>query len=272
MAAKKTILASAHGKINWTLDILARRGDGYHEMASIMQRIDLADRLSFTRGDSGIRLSIVGPEAKGVPDDERNIVWKAAELLGVNSVDIVIEKHLPNQAGLGGGSSDAAAALLALNELFSLDLMPKELADTGAKLGADVSFFLAQSPARIGGFGEQVTPIKTGKNIDIVVLKPEVGVSTAAAYNALDNRAGRISGSATELWPNIAPSNDFEDVVFDLYPAVAKASETLLNAGAIATLLCGSGGAVMGWGPDINSIFNNVQQAGQGKVWLTRTI
>jgi len=270
--ANETLEIVAHAKVNWTLDIFDKRDDGYHEMASVMQRIELADKLRFFTRSSGIRLTITGPEADGVPSDEKNIVVKAAKLLGVDGVEIVVEKQIPNQAGLGGGSSDAASALIGLNEIFSLGLSNDEFFDAAKALGADVSFFLAKSTAKVGGFGEIVTPIQSGPSIDLVIIKPEAGVSTVAAYMALDQIPNRVSHNGTAAWPDSEPTNDFEEVVYSLYPEVGEARRALISAGATGTLLCGSGAAVMGWGDNLSTIVDNLQNFGIKKLWLTRTL
>jgi 4-diphosphocytidyl-2-C-methyl-D-erythritol kinase len=268
----KSITVPAHGKVNWTLDVHAKRSDGLHEIRSVMQRIELADQLTFEIGEPGIRLRIIGPESNGVPADESNIVWKTAVALGVDGVDITVDKKLPNQAGLGGGSSDAASTLLALNELFGLALDDVEIRKKAVTLGADVSFFLQNRPAIVGGYGDIVTPIDDGKSIGIVILKPDVGVSTSEAYSALDHYPNRLSKNATASWPHSPPSNDFEEVVFALYPDISEARRALYDAGVDGAMLCGSGAAMMGWGPDISETAKMLQVAGYEKVWLTRTI
>jgi 4-diphosphocytidyl-2-C-methyl-D-erythritol kinase len=267
-----SVTVLAHGKVNWTLDVLGKRNDGYHDVASIVQQIELADRVSVSKGDDGIRLSVTGPLAEGVPADETNIVWHAVKALGIENVDIVLEKHIPHQAGLGGGSSDAAATLIACNRLFDRNIDRRELMEIGASLGADVPLFLGEATARVEGFGEIVTPLTTGRDTKIVVIKPEIGVSTREAYNALDRIPGRVSRHATASWPNGGPSNDFEDVVYTLYPAILEARSALIAAGATGALLCGSGAAVMGWGDQPENIAARLFADGYKQIWLTRTI
>jgi 4-diphosphocytidyl-2-C-methyl-D-erythritol kinase len=272
MLAAETLTVEAYGKINWTLDVLGKRADGYHEIASVMQQIMLSDILTFKPIPNEISLTITGPEAGDVPNDQRNIVWQAAALLEIDGVEITIEKHLPSQAGLGGGSSDGAAALTALNRLFDKRLDNVKLQCLAAELGADVSFFLQRGPARAEGFGEKITALGAGERRDVVIIKPDIGVSTVDAYRVLDRVSGRTSRNATRAWPNSQPSNDFEDIVFDLYPAVDQARQALLAAGATSTLLCGSGAAVMAWGDNAGAVYNSLRSIGHERVWLTRTM
>ncbi len=266
---------SAPGKINLTLDVLGTRPDGYHDIASIMQTISLADEIVLAWSDlPGITLTVTGPQAAGVPTDERNLAAKAATrllaLAGVadRSVTIILDKRLPLQAGLGGGSSDAAAVLIGVNRLLDYRFDRSDLLPLGKQLGADVSFFLYGGIARVGGIGDVVEPIASGPTEPLVLVKPLVGVSTAAAYGALDTLPGRSPGSATERWPYGGVANDFEAVVYDLAPEIADARDALLAAGAHKTLLCGSGATVAGIGGDAYAIAEQVRVANVGDVWI----
>ncbi len=265
-------VVDAPGKVNWTLDVLSKRLDGYHEITSIMQRIELADTVTVQHATSGIALEVKGPEAWDIPCDDSNIAYKAAKLLGIDGVMITIEKNLPSQAGLGGGSSDGASSLVALNKHFNLDLSREELMMIARKLGADVSFFLYEGACRVTGFGDIVQPVPSIQPIDLVLVKPPVGVSTVAAYAALDRIAGRKSNCGTAAWPLHGPSNDFEEAVFALYPEVGDAAKALRDAGAAGTLLCGSGATVMGWGGNVKEICATLRMSGYEKVWITRTV
>ena len=266
------MILRAFAKINWTLDVLGKRPDGYHEIASVMQTLELHDVLTLSRIPAGIVLDVDGPEAEGVPTDERNLIWRAATALGSEGVQIALEKNIPSQAGLGGGSSDAAATLTGINRLFGLGRTREQLAEIGTKLGADVPFFLYGGTARVEGIGERISPLPNAQGQNIVLVKPPVGVSTKAAYDALDARGNRPSADTTRRWPDGGLSNDFEAVIYDLYPAVAAARDALRAAGASATLLCGSGAAVLGLGGDIQAIAARVRAANVGKVWVTRAI
>ena len=285
----------AHAKINLTLDVGPRRPDGYHEVRSVMQTIALHDTLTVSRDSApGVHLTITGDEAFGVPANETNLVHKAAVRLqkiaaarGIlagnqTGLRIMLDKHIPSQAGLGGGSSDAAATLLAVNELFGLSLSKTRLSEIGAALGADVPFFLTGGTALAKGLGEQITPLPPlSPNWPLVVVKPSVGVSTAAAYAALDAVPGRIGGSATGRWIDNQQTlaNDFEAVIFPAYPEVADVYNLLSLTAEVGEsfkpLLCGSGAALFLRASSkaaADQIGSQVRAAGIGKVWVTETI
>lgn len=272
--AISTAALQAPAKINLTLDILGRRPEGYHEIASVMQAISLADRVTIARAPdgAGISLTVSGPEAAGVPTDERNIAWRAAEAFGATDVAIHIEKNIPSQAGLGGGSSDAAATLLALNQLFDRKYPRAKLAEIGASLGADIPFFLYGGIAKVAGIGEQVSPIAPFPRFALVIVKPPVGVSTANAYRLLDELPNRESAHATARWPNAGFSNDFEQIIYSHNPQIARAREALREAGAKRILLCGSGSAVFGTTGDPDQVATRVEAAGVGKVFTAHTL
>lgn len=286
---------AAHAKINITLDVGPRRPDGYHNICSVMQTIGLHDTLTVARAASpGVHLVITGEEGGGVPSDETNLVHKAAVRLqkiaaarGIlpgseSGLQIELHKRIPSQAGLGGGSSDAAAALLAISELFGLHLSSARLTEIGAALGADVPFFLTGGTALAEGLGEQVTPLPPLTPAwPLVVVKPNVGVSTALAYAALDAVLGRTAGGATERWlaDRQTPANDFEAVILPAYPAVAAAfallSQTAEVGESFKPLLCGSGAALFLRTASRDAAERaaaQVRAAGVGKVWVTKTM
>ncbi len=287
----------AYAKVNWTLDVRTRRPDGYHDIRSVMQTIALCDTVTVTPTPTvpGVRLTLDGDEASGVPDGPANIVHKAAVRLqkvaaarGVlpgdrSGLHIHLVKRIPSQAGLGGGSSDAAATLRAVNELFGLRLPLPRLTEIAAALGADVPFFLVGGTALVEGLGERVTALAPlSSPCFLIVVKPPVGVSTAEAYAALDADTGRIHGTATDQWlaqPSCAPrGNDFEDVVLPALPAVRAAYhlllQTMTNGEGFRPLLCGSGAAVFCSAPDAGAaegIADAARRAGVGKAWVTHT-
>jgi 4-diphosphocytidyl-2-C-methyl-D-erythritol kinase len=268
----QSVTVAAYAKINWTLDVHSLREDGYHNISSVMQRIKLCDWLTISTEGQGIDLSIFGPEASGVPTDERNIVWRAIEMLRLTDLKVAIEKNIPNQAGLGGGSSDCAAILLATNKLYDLKLTTTELAEIGKSLGADVPFFLQAEIARVDGIGDIVTAIEPFEPVEILLFKPDIGVVTGEAFEAFDAVPGRRIYDISRRWPSSGPSNDFEDVVYSLYPAVREARDAMMAAGLEHTLLCGSGSTVMGWGGDLASAASSLRTAGHKNIWLTQTI
>ncbi len=290
-----TITLPAYAKINLTLDVGPRRADGYHEVQSVMQTIGLHDTLAAARdAKPGVHLAVTGPEAAGVPPDETNLVHKAAVRLqkiaaargivpgNASGLAITLHKRIPSQAGLGGGSADAAAALRAADALLGLGLSGTRLAEIGAALGADVPFFLTGGTALAAGIGEKITPLPPlSPPWPLVIVKPSVGVSTAAAYAALDAVPDRRSGGATARWLESGgtPANDFEAVVFSLYPEVAAAYELLSLTAAggesFTPGLCGSGAALFlraASRPAAEAIAEQVRAAGAGKVWVTETV
>jgi len=292
-----SITMPAYAKVNWTLDVLACRPDGYHDIRSVMQTIALCDTLTVTHTPNvpGVCLTRDGDEASGVPDGPDNIVHKAAVRLQKTAaargllpgdrsgLHIHLVKRIPSQAGLGGGSSDAAATLRAIDILFGLDLSMRRLTGMAAALGADVPFFLHGGTALVEGLGERVTSLPPlSSPCHLVVVKPAVGVSTAEAYAALDADSGRIPGTATAEWlarPSCAPrGNDFEDVVLPALPAVRAAYDLLLqtkvNGEGFKPMLCGSGAAVfclVSNNQAAEALAAQVREAGVGKAWVTRT-
>ncbi len=285
------ITVPAWAKINLTLDVLTRRADGYHDIRSVMQTLALHDTLEITHTPDtpGVRLKVIGGEADGVPADETNIVHKAAmrmqkaaaargRVSGSGSgLHILLTKRIPSQAGLGGGSSDAAATLKALDALFGLRLSLPRLTEIAAALGADVPFFLTGGTALVEGLGERVTLLPPF-DFDgwVVLVKPPVGVATARAYSALDAVPYRVSSDATSQWLTGDQStlgNDFQAVVIAQYPAVAVAFDAMTFSTGDRPLLCGSGAALFRLTPDENTaqaLAAHLKASQVGKVWVTR--
>jgi len=284
----------AYAKINLTLDIGQRRPDGYHGIRSVMQTIALHDTLTVTQTPEqpGVRLEIIGEEAAGVPADESNLVHRAAVRLqkvaaargtlpaSQSGLHLQLHKRIPSQAGLGGGSSDAAAALLAVNDLFGLLLTSERLTEIGTALGADVPFFLSGGTALVEGLGERVTLLPPLPSRPLILVKPLAGVSTAAAYAALDAVPNRRIGLATAAWleGDCRCSNDFEAVILPNYPEVAAAYHALSWTGetreCFRATLCGSGAAVFCIVPTASAASEmaaRISTVKLGKVWLTET-
>jgi 4-diphosphocytidyl-2-C-methyl-D-erythritol kinase len=247
-------------KINWVLRVLGRRHDGFHELHTIFQTITLHDKLSFSaRNDSKLELTCDSPD---IPVDERNLILRAAIALrtqyGIQKgASIHLEKVIPIEGGLGGGSSNAAIALLGLSYLWDIKTNKQELTLTGASLGADVPFFLTGGTALGTGLGTDVRPIEEVWARHLLIVKPESKVSTADAYKALNAPALTKADSDTILSISCADAqftdfhpdalhNDFEPVVFHLKPEIERAKITLLRAGARLALLAGSGSSVFG--------------------------
>ncbi len=290
-----TLTRNAHAKINLTLDIGARRPDGYHDISSIMQTIELHDMLAVTRTPAfpGVRLEVTGAEGAGVPADESNLVHRAAVRLqkaaaarglipgNESGLHIWLHKRVPSQAGLGGGSSDAAATLRIVNELLGLSLPHPRLAEIGAALGADVPFFLTGGTALVEGLGERVTALPPMYPPWLLaVLKPPVGVSTAAAYAALDALPDRRPGTATDAMRNgeMRLGNDFEAVILPAYSQIAAAYAALRQTGqtdeSFTPLLCGSGACLFRRVLTVEEgerLAGEIEAAGLGKAWVTAT-
>jgi 4-diphosphocytidyl-2-C-methyl-D-erythritol kinase len=243
-------------KINWTLRILGRRPDGYHEVATVLQSISLRDELIFhLRDDDEISLTCDDPS---IPLGDTNLVVRAAHALSErHGADIKLLKKIPAKAGLGGGSSNAAVTLLALNELWQLSLGNTDLRRIGRGLGADVPFFLTGGTALARGTGTEIIEASDIETRYLIVVTPNVGVSTATAYAALNagsltttESLSILSSSFTEpfsgdssQWPL---HNDFEGVIFEMEPEIRRAKTALLDAGARGALLAGSGSSVFG--------------------------
>lgn len=262
-----SLTVSAYAKINLTLDVFSKRADGYHSIASVMQTIGLHDTLVLTRRETpGIGFLCETPETIPVPADATNLVARAAQaaldaVAGAQTVTGGVElrliKRIPAQAGLGGGSSDAAAALVGMNALLGLGLADRRLTDLAASLGSDVPFFLVGGTAAARGRGEDLTALPDIPRLWLVVVKPEENVSTGWAYNALDAIPDRPSYRATKRMEEVIRTgdnerliqwqcNDFEIPVFEHFPKIAWLHDELRMAGAHVAHLCGSGSAVYG--------------------------
>ena len=249
----------ARAKINWSLSVLGRREDGYHLMDMVMQPVSLADTLTLTPAEE-IRLTVRGG-GSDLPGDERNLCWRAAETLRSltgrqEGVAITLEKRIPSQAGLGGGSADCAAVLLGLNRLWELGLSQVQLEETGLALGADVPFCLRGGLCRVGGIGEKLQMLPEAPGWPLVIVKPCAGLSTGEIYRRFDSLtrpepadtdavitglcAGQIRSGQVRL------RNDLQPVSEALRPEIGEACRRLVQCGAAAALMSGSGSAVFG--------------------------
>jgi 4-diphosphocytidyl-2-C-methyl-D-erythritol kinase len=245
----------APAKVNLFLEVLGKRPDGYHEIATLMLAIDLADELDFAPADAGeLSLTCDDPSLSTGPD---NLVMKAADRLRTETgcslgARIALRKRIPWAAGLGGGSSDAAATLEGLNELWKLGLSQAALARIGAEIGSDVPFFLNGPAAWCTGRGEVVTPVLVGRPLDLVLVKPTAGLSTADVYRRLSVPARPVDGTAAREalasgdveGLGKALFNRLEEPAFELNPAVAEAARRVQGVGAAGSLMSGSGSAL----------------------------
>lgn len=252
------LYVKAPAKINLTLDVLYKRPDHYHEVEMIMTTVDLADRIGLEPRKDG-EIKIVSAD-RFVPDDARNFAYQAAQLIkdtyGIaEGVTITIEKEIPIAAGLAGGSSDAAATLRGLNELWDLRLPLDTLAELGAKIGSDVSFCVYGGTALATGRGEKIQELPAPPACWVVLAKPKIGVSTAEIYGGLNvdeivhpNTEQMIEAIHTKSYEQMCTSlgNVLETVTFKLYPEVITIKEQMQRFGADAVLMSGSGPTVFG--------------------------
>jgi 4-diphosphocytidyl-2-C-methyl-D-erythritol kinase len=252
------ILEKAPAKINLSLDVLHKRPDGYHEVKMVMTTIDLADRIEFrSLRENAIRIV---SHNRFVPDDHRNLAYKAAQLLKnrfkiQQGVAISITKSIPVAAGLAGGSSDAAATLRGLNKLWRLGLSLDELAELGAEIGSDVSFCVYGGTAIATGRGEKIEQIDAPPHCWVVLAKPDIGVSTADVYKNLKldhiehpDVDGMVQAIKEKNYDKICQKlgNVLESVTMKMHPEVAVIKEQMNKFGADAVLMSGSGPTVYG--------------------------
>ena len=243
----------ANCKINIGLDVLRRRADGFHELSTVMAPVrELYDVVTVERSE---QMDVI---QQGIVVDcpmEKNLCVKAARLMqqryGVGNVTITLDKRVPFGAGLGGGSSDATAVIVAMNDIFNLNLSEEELIDAAAALGSDTAFFVRNTPQICTGRGEVMTPISLPLDgLWLVVVKPEEGVSTAEAYGGVKPAVPAISLEESlqlpvEQWQGRV-KNDFEPHIFEAHPAIASLKQMLLSAGAVYASMSGSGSALFG--------------------------
>jgi len=252
------IKLKARAKVNLSLDVLAKRPDGYHDIKTIMQTIELHDRVFIEEAKSGIEVLC---KNRWVPTDGRNIAYKAAEKLKLHfgidkGVKIRIEKNIPVSAGLAGGSSDAAAVLKGMNSLFELNLKENEVMEIGKTIGADVPFCIKGGTMLAEGIGEILTPLKPLPVTHMVLIKPKIGISTAWVYGNLNvknltNRpdtniiikyieSGNINCLAKDM------RNVLETVTCSKYGVIGEIKQKLINLGALGSMMSGSGPTVFG--------------------------
>jgi 4-diphosphocytidyl-2-C-methyl-D-erythritol kinase len=257
----------AFAKINWYFSILGKRPDSYHEIRTVLQTISLHDRLTFrVREEDQILFAC---NDLTIPTDESNLVVKAANLLrsaigSTVGIEIELQKKIPAQAGLGGGSSNAAITLLGLNELWETNLSLEELSDLAAKLGADVPFFLFGGRVLGEGIGTQLSPLEDIEKSFLIVITPNATVSTPVAYASVNapslttpNPISILSSSFAErVFEDSLQTtlhNDFERVIFEIEPEIYRVKEALVDTGARGALLAGSGSSVFGVFQDIDA-------------------
>ena len=277
----------APAKINLTLCVLGKRLDGYHELESVMQKLTLADTL-YIEEASGLEFACSEPSLT----DNDNLVLRAARLLRVHfgcqrGAKIYLKKRIPVQAGLGGGSSDGAAALQALNALWELHLTPSKLAVLAEELGSDVPFFLNGATAVVRGRGEQVKSVVHHLQAHVVLVKPEAGLSTTDVYAKLyaaplPSPVPAQQTAETDIMLSALASgkpaavadallNDLEESAMPLLPELIPLRSRLLRQGCLGVLLCGSGSALFGICPDAAIARKAADALAADGTWTTST-
>jgi len=246
-----------HAKINLGLNITERRPDGYHNLETVFMPVPLCDRLDISERQSecdqpkSCNLTITGGAIEG--DTQDNLVVKAYRLMAAQydlpSLDVVLDKQIPTQAGLGGGSSDATFMLRAINDYACLGLTQRQLADIAVKLGADCPCFTIDGPCYAEGIGEKMTPIQLDlSGWWIAIVKPDIAVSTREAFSKVRPRRPEENCRETVALPvdhwRDRLTNDFEESVFALYPEIGRMKERLYSLGATFALMSGSGSSL----------------------------
>jgi 4-diphosphocytidyl-2-C-methyl-D-erythritol kinase len=254
----RSLILRPPAKINLTLRVGPRRADGFHDVRTLIQSIAFSDQIAFTARSGPFSLNVRGP---GVPSDRDNLVWRAADLLWRESgrageprdAHVHLEKAIPMAAGLGGGSADAAAALVGLNLVWNLRRPRPDLVRLAASLGSDVPFFLHGGTALCAGRGDEVYPVDDIARLGVIVVKPSIGVATADAYRWLDEDRGAapdgiaVPPMTLEVgWPSgpIELTNDLQRPVAKRHPVVQEIVDACQRAGARAAAMTGSGSAV----------------------------
>lgn len=255
----KEYVIKAPAKVNLSLDVVGKREDGYHDMCMLNHSITLADKLTVRSVGTEIELRCSDPS---LPQNSDNLVWRVAEGLrrefGVSQgAEIVIDKQIPSQAGLAGGSSDAAAAILTLNQCWQLNMSLETMYAFGARYGADIPYCCFKGTAIVEGIGEKIVPIKPIRRMPVLVVKPPIDIATPWAFACLDN-------VETTVHPNIQKTvecletedymhlndyvgNAFETVVFEAWPEIRELKKQMYSFGALTSVMSGSGSTIVGY-------------------------
>jgi len=254
------IKINSYSKINLTLNILSRREDGYHEIETIMQSINLTDQVIITKEKEGIKIKCNHPE---VPVNANSLAYRSAEKIinryGIKKgVKIEIEKKIPLASGLAGGSANSATILIGINKLFSLNLSNEDLRGIGEELGMDIPFFIQNGTALAYQRGEKLIPLSTiNPSLWVIILNPGFNISTHWAYNNLDldsikgeksNTKAMLKALKERKSQEIAKNlfNSFESLIIKKYPEVGRIKNRLIEEGVLGALMSGSGPTVFG--------------------------
>ena len=284
----ETLKMNAYAKINLGLDVISRLPNGYHEVKMIMQSVGICDELTFEKQPAGITVTTDSGE---LPTDENNLIYKAAKLLldtfdVKEGVRIHLTKRIPIAAGMAGGSTDAAATLQAVNQLFRLGRTKEELMELGVKIGADVPYCILGGTALAEGIGERLTPLPPMPACYLLVAKPGINVSTKYVYTTLDAApipshpdidgmvdaifAGDLEGITARL------GNVLETVTAPAHPIILEIKKKFLELGSAGVLMSGSGPTVFGIFPDkeeAERAFTSMKQSNlAGQVFLTTPV
>lgn len=272
-------------KINLGLNVVGLREDGYHEVRMVMQNLKLHDDLLMQKQPEGVTMKT---NLRYLPCNQDNLVVKAVELLRkdfqiTTGVNINLRKVIPVAGGMAGGSSDAASALYGMNRLFDLGLSQEQLMAYGLKLGADVPFCVMRGTALSEGIGEILTPLPSPPSCGVLIVKPKVGVSTKAVYEAFDalenpehpDIDALISGLQQGDWEEIMKGmgNSLESVTIPMHPVIEDIKKEMMANGAMISLMSGSGPTVFGLFEDskdaqrAEKLFKGMQ--GVGQVYVT---
>lgn len=253
-----TLFEPAYAKINLTLDVLGKREDGYHDLKSVMQTISLRDDIEIDVGTG--KPWVLRCDKEGIPCDEHNLAWKAAKLYcdvmkkDPNGLEIRITKRIPSQAGLGGGSADAAAVLRALNDHYGNPLSILALAELGAQVGSDVPFCVVGGTVMCEGRGERLRKLPDMPDCIFVVVKPDFSISTPELYRAIDEKvigkrpdhkameSALLAGDLRKVADNV--HNVFDPVVTEDHLELNYLKSIFFNYGSIGHQMTGSGSAV----------------------------
>lgn len=252
------ITRKAYGKINLGLDVLSKRPDGYHELKMVMQTVGIYDVLTFQKNEGSIRIST---DHKELPEDKGNLIYQAAELIretyGISEgVTITLQKNIPIAAGMAGGSSDAAAVFHGMNELFELSMSLSDMKKLGVRIGADVPYCIMGGSALSEGIGEILTPLPAPPKAHLLIVKPDINVSTGFVFKNLQVdtlpfhpdidgmvrslKEGDLRGITDRM------GNVLETVTMKRYPVIGRIKEEMINQGAENALMSGSGPTVFG--------------------------
>lgn len=285
MRGFRRLTLQTFAKVNLVLEVLGKRHDGYHEIVTLLQAVDLSDRLALEAADT-LALETDNP---GLLTDEGNLVVRAARLLqevaGTSRGALIrLHKRIPVAAGLGGGSSDAAATLWGLNRLWGLRCSTKRLAELGAQLGADVPFFFQGGRALATGRGDALKPLPPTPTLALVLVNPNFPLSTREVYGRVppgfggdDSRSNAmVSALAARSVSRVAANlyNSLERIVEPAYPAIARIKWALLGAGALGAVMSGSGPTVVGVARSLDHAkqIRTRLTTGAWSCWAVRTI